>query len=226
MSGTAAADEASAPGTGLMWRYDPSRRTVTQLFSTRAVASVRYLSGRDAWSAIDHELGVTKSTVVHALTSGSASPEPAGYRVPAPLTSSRNYAVYTDFGKNIARMARETRLTLPRLASLGGHPLGDATTGGWRGHNPAMFLFQNDPHSDNSVYLALDARGTGLRLSFDRARRHHRAAGTRYAIVRGEIILPYHGEWISVDDQDLGVRGGAHTYASVVRAIVTAPTVG
>jgi hypothetical protein len=212
-----------------IWRFDPSTRMVTALYSTRAAVSTRYQSERNAWAAIDEHLGVTKSKVMRALALGSASPEPVGYRVPAPLTSSTNYAVYTNYGKNIARMAKELRLTLPRLASLGGHPFSEATTGGRGPHNPAVFLFPAYTYSDNAVYMVVHARGTEsqqLRHSFDGARRHHRAAGTPYAVVDGSVIFPYHGEWISVDDADIGNQVVSGTHASLVREIVTAPTAG
>src|SRR4051794_32654888 len=67
-------------------------------------------------------LALIASTLLLAACGSSAARDTGRH------TPSRHDGV-TDYGTNVARMAKETGLTLPRLGSLAGYPLMDASMG-------------------------------------------------------------------------------------------------
>lgn len=211
---------------GEIERYDPSTHALAEFSEGQALGSTRYLSNRAAWAHIHMLYGVTEPEVTSALASGTPSPEPVDYRVRAPLGTSGLYEGSTDYGKDIARMAKETGLILPRLASLGGYPLRDASMGP-HGLGGIFFWPHQSGNSQIDLNIAVarpghpDAPGTSYEQFFDKSRRYVRVAGTRYALVQGSAIFPYRGEWISV-----GVSGIASpkNWSPIVRAILAAPT--
>ena len=219
-------------------RYDPSTHTLTWFDGQKPVGLTRYLSNRVAWAEIERAWGIPKSRYMRALASGSLSLEPASYEVSAPLRSSRSYSVSTDYGTNIARMAKETRLTIPRLASLGGYPFRDALRYARR---DGQMEFGPTPNDYAAIGLVIAGVNHGppdpaaswrdystYQRVFDaRNRPHYRVAGVRYAIGgQGGVVFPYRGEWIYIDLGTNSWWGPAQTkqLASIIREIVTAPT--
>lgn len=206
-------------------RYDPATRTLFELSGGWAYSQTTYLSGRSAWRTIHDSYGVTASQVTAALAKGTPSAAPLSAQAKVPKHKNKGYyEVITDYGLNTARMARATGFTLPRMSSLGGYPLMDASM---EPHGIAGVFFGPNPGGDSSITLNIavvrpghpDAPGTGYKHFYTKARRHFRAGGIRYAVTGGGAIFPYHGEWIFVSDGSV-----APTWASVVRAVLAAPT--
>jgi hypothetical protein len=163
-------------------------------------------------------------------------------------TPSRHDGV-TDYGSDVALMAKETGLTLPRLSSLAGYALMDAFMGRSPRSMAGLGAIEFGPAGalgGSAIVLNVAAESPGhpgapgnvYRQFYSRAHRYHRAAGIRYTVDEAGFTFPYHGEWIYVTgataDED-PPPGPPAPYFDVtkrrntvrlLRAIVSAPTVG
>jgi hypothetical protein len=191
-------------GGGEGFRYEPSRHVFAQLAGGQVLFSTTYLSSRMGWRAIRSLYGVRESAVMAALASGGLSREPADYAVAAPpqKKDAGGYDGFTDYGTDLAGLAKDTSLVLPRLTVLDGQPLMDASYGP---QGPAGVAFGPDPLGDPVI----DIQVTTHRPKSHSAR---------------EFVFAYRdGEWISVTPKHTLSQS---RQAELVRAIRTAPTVG
>ena len=186
------------------FRYEPSTHLFAQLAGGHVLFSTTYLSSRMGWRAIRTLYGVGDSAVTAGLASGSSSPEPADYAVAAPpqKKDASGYDGFTDYGTNLARLAKDTSLVLPSLKALDGQPLMDASYGP---HGPAGVAFGPNPLG----HPVIDFQVTKHRP------KSHSA---------DEFVFAYRdGEWITVTPKQPLSQS---RQAELVHAIVTAPTVG
>ena len=184
------------------FRYDPSKHAFVQLAGGQVLFSTRYLSSRMGWRAIRDLYGVGESAVMTALASGSSSPEPADYAVAAPpqKADASGYDRVTDYGTNVAGLAKDTGLVLPRLTLLDGQPLMDASYGP---HGPADVAYGPDPLG----YPTID-----FEIAKHRPKSHS----------AGEFVFAYRdGEWITVTPRHALSQS---RQAELVREILAAPT--
>lgn len=189
------------PGEG--FRYDPSHRAFVQLADGQVLFATTYLSSRMGWRAIHSLYGVSESAVTASLASGKSTPEPSDYAVAAPAQKkdASGYDGFTDYGTDVAGMARDTGVVLPSLAMLDGQPLMDAAFGP---HGPAEIMYGPDPEGDRPV--------------FDIQITKHRPGSSRDS----ELVFAYRdGEWITVTPEHTLSQSKA---AEVIRAILRAPT--
>ncbi len=184
------------------FRYDPSTHRFAQLAGGKVLFSTTYLSSRMGWRAIRTLYGVSDSAVTAGLASGSSSPEPADYAVAAPpqKKDANGYDGFTNYGTNLAGLARDTGLVIPRLTMLDGQPLMAASNGP---HGPAGVAFGPDPLGDPVIEIQVAKHRPG-------------SHGAR------EFVFAYRdGEWITVTPKHTLSQS---RQAEVVREILRAPT--
>ena len=111
------------------FRYDPSTHVFAQLADGQVLFSTTYPSSRMGWRAIRTLYGVDEQAVTAGLASGRPSAEFVDYTVAAPRQqkAAANDFGFTDYGTDLAGVAQDTGLVIPKLGTLGGQPLMDAS---------------------------------------------------------------------------------------------------
>ena len=209
---------------GEVTRYDPSTLRLSDFSDGQALGSTTYLSSHAAWRNIHARYGVDRGDVADALASGDPSPEPVDYAVATPKHKgySSLYEGFTDYGTDVARMAKDTGLVVPELTTLDGRPLTDIVCcaqglAGLSYGQVEINLAKYQPGKPN-------AAGTVYKEFYDRKPRLHRHGAVEYMDEGWQLTFPYRaGEWIMVSRRVAFSRSEG---ATVVREIVRAPTTG
>ncbi|HUZ16631.1 MAG TPA: hypothetical protein VMU72_10725 [Gaiellaceae bacterium] len=146
--------------------YDPATRTRVDIVGGAADSITKYASSAVAWGALHMEYGVTPPSVAKALASGHAAVAP-------PSSRGRSSSARTDYGTDLSSLAAAVTLSFPRLTSLGGYALADASssTAQLPGGNSGLVV---------SLDFGLDAQERTLSISTSRPfRRRTRTPGAR-----------------------------------------------
>ena len=185
------------------FRYDPSTHRFAQLAGGQVLFSTTYLSRAMGWRAIRDLYGVRESAVTAALASGSST-EPADYAVAAPpqKKDSQGYDGFTDYGTDLAGIARDTGVVIPRLMMLDGQPLMDVSL---------------SPHGLVGIAYGPDPLGDPV-IELDITKHRPLKPGASQLIVRYRA-----GEWIEVSPRRMLTQSSA---AEITRAILAAATTG
>jgi hypothetical protein len=197
------------------YRYSPRTFTLTEFPQPGGSlpVAVTYESARAAWAQIHSLYGVDEADVTKALASGEPSREPPSNASPGTIIHTTRYG--TDFG----RMAAATGLVLPRLRKLDGLSLRNLSN---LLPQDLSHMYYGLPSHEIELVILKDDHGQPDSTVPVKAKSYGRVAGTRYAIQSWRVIFPYRGEWIEVRPFGVGI---SKRLDSIVRAIVTAPTV-
>ena len=195
-----------ADNAGEGFRYDPARHLFAQLAGGSVLFSTTYPAPGMGWRVIESLYGVREAKVEAALASGKQAREPADYAVAAPpqKKNAGGYDRFTDYGTDLAGMARDTGFVLPNLQMLEGQPLMAAAFG--RPHGPAEIMYGPNPLGDRPV--------------FDIQITKHRPGSSSDS----DLVSVYRDrEWITVTPARTLSQSKR---AEILRALITAPTVG
>jgi hypothetical protein len=209
---------------GEVSRYDPSTLRLSEFSDGEALGSTTYLSDHAAWRTIHALYGVDKAGVATAIASGRPSPEPVDFAVATPRHKgySSLYEGHTDYGTDVARMAKDTGLVVPDPKTLEGRPLSDAICcaqglAGLAYGQVEINLAKYEPGRPN-------AAGTVYKEMYDRTRARHRHGPVEYVDQGWQLTVPYGaGEWIMVSRR---TKFSPSEAVMVIREILRAPAAG
>lgn len=215
-------------------RYSPKRSTLAEMSDGQILSVQHYRSSAAAWTTIRALYGLSQRQVHAALVAGAPSPLPptAGDRIPK-----AGHETSSDYGHDIAALAKATGLTLPRLRSLQGFPLVDAAAGhaygpveGGNSGDVAVLAFGNDRAGNTPVTVNVAAAVAGNphadgsvdKQMYASSRWPHHQGPVRYEQSdEFDILFPYRQEWVGVTTNRAQSR---RAWASIIRAILAAPT--